>query len=157
MIKHLRTSADGLNYFPFFYVNDFWMLQENLMPINQSVHQLNLSLTFTNIQLWKFQLYTQFEESFRIQNDVMGVASHETDELKRMFLETNPILLIITLVVSLLHSFFDFLAFKNDIEFWKNRKHLEGLSFRTIILNVSLHLRIYAFRLLSKPLSFYIC
>ena len=54
-----------------------------------------------------------------------------------MLLETNPILLTITFIVSLLHSIFDFLAFKNDIDFWKNRKDMEGLSFRTILLNVT--------------------
>lgn len=33
--------------------------------------------------------------------------------LQRVFLEGNPYLLVITMVVSLLHSVFDFLAFKN--------------------------------------------
>lgn len=78
--------------------------------------------------MWKFQLYVQFTESFRLQTDMMGVAASETDEMKRMFLETNSILLGITFFVSLLHSVFDFLAFKNDIEFWRKRKDMEGLS-----------------------------
>lgn len=40
------------------------------------------------------------------------------------------------MVVSLLHSIFDFLAFKNDIDFWRKKKDMEGLSFRTIVLNI---------------------
>lgn len=39
-----------------------------------------------------------------------------------MLAETNPIVLAITMVVSLLHSVFNFLAFKNDISFWKDKK-----------------------------------
>ena len=98
-----------------------------------------------SIPMWKFQLYKQFQESFRLQNEMMGVSGKETDELKRMMLETNPILLGITFSVSILHSIFDFLAFKNDVEFWKNKSNMEGnfsmikrigLSFRTIILNI---------------------
>ena len=35
----------------------------------------------------------------------------------------NPYLLVLTGVVSILHSLFDFLAFKNDIGFWKKKKN----------------------------------
>lgn len=35
--------------------------------------------------------------------------------LQRVFLEGNPYLLVVTMVVSLLHSVFDFLAFKNGM------------------------------------------
>ena len=59
----------------------------------------------------------------------------ESDELKRVLLEGNPIFLGLTFFVSLLHSVFDFFAFKNDIGFWKNKKSVEGLSVRTIGIN----------------------
>ena len=36
----------------------------------------------------------------------------------------------ITMVVSLLHTVFDMLAFRNDIGFWNNNKSMEGLSAR---------------------------
>uniref|UniRef100_I2CSD6 Uncharacterized protein n=1 Tax=Nannochloropsis gaditana (strain CCMP526) TaxID=1093141 RepID=I2CSD6_NANGC len=55
--------------------------------------------------------------------------------MKRMFLETNPFLLVLTMVVSALHMLFDMLAFKNDVSFWKQNKSLEGLSLRTIVVN----------------------
>lgn len=82
--------------------------------------------------------------------------------------ETNPYLLALTVIVSLVHSVFEFLAFKNgelvapafhvpfnsfllqvlahritwasfflaDIQFWRNRKSLEGLSVRSVFFNV---------------------
>jgi hypothetical protein len=65
-----------------------------------------------------------------------------------MFLDTNPYLLYITGVVAILHLIFDFLTFKNgmtlryavitvvDISFWRNTKSFEGLSLRSIRLNV---------------------
>lgn len=37
--------------------------------------------------------------------------------------------------MSLLHTVFDMLAFKNDIGFWKNNKSMEGLSARSIVIN----------------------
>ena len=42
---------------------------------------------------------------------------------------------------------FEFLAFKNDIQFWKSRKTLEGLSVRSVFFNVyqSLVVVLYVF------------
>ncbi len=37
--------------------------------------------------------------------------------------------------MSLLHTVFDFFAFKNDIGFWKDNKSMEGLSARSIMVN----------------------
>ncbi len=59
----------------------------------------------------------------------------ESDEFKRILLEGNPYFLALTFAVSLLHTVFDMLAFKNDIGFWKNKKSVEGLSVRTILFN----------------------
>ena len=84
----------------------------------------------------------------------MGSSKEETDDFKRMLLESNPYLLAITgvsrrglafespdtdqgpgvhftsilalQVVSVLHMVFDFLAFKNDISFWKNNKRCDA-------------------------------
>jgi len=44
---------------------------------------------------------------------LQGVA--EYDEYKRMWIETDPILFMVTAVVSCLHSVFEMLAFKNDV------------------------------------------
>lgn len=78
-------------------------------------------------------------------------------------METNPYLLGVTIIVSIVHSIFEFLAFKNgkqlmpqtfflpgllftlshlhtlfpsDIQFWNSRQSLEGLSVRSIIFGV---------------------
>ncbi|VDQ08313.1 unnamed protein product [Trichobilharzia regenti] len=56
--------------------------------------------------------------------------------LWKALIETNPWLLVITVVVSIVHSVFELLAFKNDIQFWKTRESLEGLSVRSVFFNV---------------------
>jgi len=74
-------------------------------------------------------------ESCGVQSSMGALADGDQDEFKRILLEGNPIFLGITMVVSLLHSVFDMLAFKNDIGFWKNKKNVQGLSVRTISIN----------------------
>ncbi|KAG9297904.1 hypothetical protein G9A89_002612 [Geosiphon pyriformis] len=133
-------------YLPIVYVNDFWILKEHMTPINETVTTLPLNLKYYPISFMKFQLYAQMQESFRTQAEVMGGNAHsEFDEIKRMLLETNPFLLGITFVVSILHSLFEFLAFKNDISDWKNKKELTGISIRTIFMNIFFQLIIFLY------------
>lgn len=61
-----------------------------------------------------------------------GVESGDMDEMKRMFVETDPILLGVTMFVSLLHTLFEILAFKNDIHFWKSKESMEGISVKSL-------------------------
>ena len=75
---HPRTG----NYLPYFYVNDFWQLKEDFMPINSTVKQLDLFLDFAPISLMKWQLYTQLEQSFQMQASMGTTSDSETDEIR---------------------------------------------------------------------------
>ena len=50
------------------------------------------------------------------------------DEYKRMWLETNPYLFAVTAIVSVLHTVFEFMAFKNEIQFWSGKEDVQGIS-----------------------------
>ena len=69
----------------------------------------------------------------------------EMDEMKRVLSDTNPWFLGLTVLVSMVHMVFDFLAFKNDISFWKSRKSLEGLSVRSILISFVCQLIIFLY------------
>jgi len=127
-------------YYPVLYPNDFWLLREYLYPINETTTELPLHLEYRTISLWKWQLYVQMQQSFEMQEGWGSYTEGESDDIKRLLLDTNPWLLGLTITVSILHSVFDFLAFKNDISFWKNKKNLEGLSVRTIFVNCIMQL-----------------
>lgn len=144
MLKHIQFDIDrqpGLKtYLPTVFVNDFWTLSENLFsfPINETVQELPLHIEIGPMSTMKFKIMVQMHESFNMQKSMMGASDTEVDSLRRALFETNPWLLGVTMIVSLLHSLFDFLAFKNDIQFWKERKNFDGLSLRTILLNIGL-------------------
>lgn len=56
-----------------------------------------------------------------------------------MMLETNFYLLLVTGIVSLLHTLFECLAFKNDIAFWNSREgQLEGISVKSLYMNLGM-------------------
>jgi hypothetical protein len=54
--------------------------------------------------IWKFEAIKE-----------QGLEALDIDEIKRMWVETDPILLAVTGVVTILHSLFEMLAVKNDI------------------------------------------
>lgn len=126
-------------YYPVVYINDYWNLLRDYQPINETVKQVHLSLTYQPIGMMKWQLYA----AQGMQNkwsSMLGAEQNqnedEQDYIKEALLETSPVLLGLTVVVSIAHSIFEFLAFKNDIQFWKDRKSLEGLSVRSVFFNL---------------------
>lgn len=127
-------------YYPIVYMNDYWNLIRDYQPINETVKEIELRLTFQPMSLLKWQLYTaqamRTKWSTMLGTDLMEQDEEEQDVLKETMLETSVVLLALTIVVSITHSVFEFLAFKNDIQFWRNRRSLEGLSVRSVFFNV---------------------
>ncbi|KAH9380566.1 hypothetical protein HPB48_017324 [Haemaphysalis longicornis] len=125
-------------YYPIVYLNDYWNLVRDYQAINDTTEWLELQLTFQPLSMFRWQLYVaQGMRSLSVfGQDLMEESEEDRDSLKEAFLETSPYLLALTVVVSLLHSVFEFLAFKSDIQFWRNRKSLEGLSVRSVFFNV---------------------
>ncbi|KAL6786103.1 hypothetical protein ACKKBG_A01415 [Auxenochlorella protothecoides x Auxenochlorella symbiontica] len=144
-----------LTYAPFVWYNNFWLLRDYLIPLNETVSEVTLHISVETIHALKFAFFTQMEQSFQMQKSWGSMADGETDEVKRIFLEGNPFFLALTMAVSLLHSLFDMLAFKNDIGFWKNNKSMVGLSARTIMINAGCQLIIFLY-LLDNETSYVI-
>lgn len=140
--EYILFTADGQKYKPVFFANDFWNMQRDYRPINKTTETVELYLTYQPLSLFKWQLYSAQSMRNKWTSNFVGeaFATEEEDEdqdtLKETLLETSPYLLGITIAVSILHSIFELLAFKNDIQFWNNRKSLEGLSVRSVFFNV---------------------
>ena len=140
--QFLEFTAAGDQYKPILFLNSYWNLVKDYQPINSTTSSLELCVTFQPLTLFKWQLYAAQAiknkwPGANMFNSISGDENEEDeDALKEAFLETSPYLLGLTLTVSILHSIFEFLAFKNDIQFWNNRQSLEGLSVRSVFFNV---------------------
>ncbi|XP_074307859.1 uncharacterized protein LOC141642815 [Silene latifolia] len=144
---YLNVEPKTGDYFPIIYFNEFWLLKDKLIPINETVTELPLNLEVGPISMTKWQLFLQIEQSFQMQRSYGSMIESEGDEIKRVFLEGNPYLLGITMVVSMLHSVFDFLAFKNDIQFWNKNKSMEGLSAKSVVVSFISQLIVFLYLL----------
>jgi Cleft lip and palate transmembrane protein 1 (CLPTM1) len=134
---------------PVLWVNDFWLLQSRMVRVNATTTTVPLSLRFETVQLLYFSSLNQMENTLRSQ-EAMGMGSRrddESDSVKRILLEANPVLLAVTLVVSLLHAVFEFLAFRNDVAFWRSAKSMEGLSLQSLSVNLFFSVVIFLYLL----------
>lgn len=137
--EFIHFTPDSKEYKPAVFLNDYWNMMRDYMPINDTVKSLELQLTYQPLSLFKWQLYTA--QAMRDQLSVFSALGaeeqdDEQDTVKELLLDTSPYLLALTISVSVLHSIFELLAFKNDIQFWNNRQSLEGLSVRSVFFNV---------------------
>ncbi|RAL39812.1 hypothetical protein DM860_013013 [Cuscuta australis] len=144
---YLNIAPTTGYYYPTVFFNEFWLLRDKLIPINDTITKLPLHLELSPISMTKWQLFLQIDQSFQIHRSYGSMLEGESDELKRVFLEGNPYLLGVTMVVSLLHSVFDFLAFKNDIQFWNKNKSMEGLSAKSVVVNFISQLIVFLYLL----------
>ncbi|XP_028409699.1 cleft lip and palate transmembrane protein 1 homolog [Dendronephthya gigantea] len=126
-------------YYPVLYMNDYWNYFSDYMPVNETTKVLDLYLTYAPLSLFKWQMYESQrmrKKWFAALGDEFEDSEEDQDSMKKTMAETSPYLLGLTIIVSLVHSVFEFLAFKNDIQFWRSRKSLEGLSVRSVFFNV---------------------
>lgn len=107
-------------YLPQLYVDEFWMTDDQLVVLNSTgVNQWESEATFglMSAARWRFQVHMQ--HSFSVQAKLFGEDSEEFLQMHDLFANTNSLLLIATLVVSVLHLIFEFLAFKEDVLFFQ--------------------------------------
>eukprot|EP00172_Hildenbrandia_rubra_P002155 Plantae.Rhodophyta-Hildenbrandia_rubra.ctg28325.p1 GENE.Plantae.Rhodophyta-Hildenbrandia_rubra.ctg28325~~Plantae.Rhodophyta-Hildenbrandia_rubra.ctg28325.p1 ORF type:complete len:336 (-),score=64.48 Plantae.Rhodophyta-Hildenbrandia_rubra.ctg28325:191-1198(-) len=83
----------------------------------------------------------------KTQKEAGILSEKDGDEMKRMFLETNPYLLALTMAVSMAHSILSVLAFSNDIGHWQNLKSLEGVSVRSLSWQMAMEVIIFLYLL----------
>ena len=127
IIKHFHfVNNNGTHFYPLIYHDDFWVLTKHLIAINETISSVPLHVKYSHIPFWKWSLQTNMEAQNQANIQLGASSDHENDALKEIFTDTNPWLLGVTVVVSLLHMIFDMLAFKNDIQFWRKVPELLG-------------------------------
>jgi len=136
VLSTIDIEPELSGYKPPLYINEFWLLNHHLKgPLNDTTPFIPFTISYNPQSMWKWAIQTQMTASWDAQA-AMGTSSEgDTDMIKSIITDANPILLIVTAIVSTLHMIFEFLAFKNDISFWRGAKSLEGLSIRSLIIN----------------------
>jgi len=128
------------HYYPMMYVDEFWLTEDQLIKFNvtgDTPFNTDLHFNLMSAARWRFQ--RMMEHSFEANAKVFGDDSEEMTAMRDLFANTHPYLLIATMVVSILHCVFEYLALKNDVAFW-NKTDAETLkkfiSLRAVMLEI---------------------
>jgi len=128
----MQLTKDRKKFLPILYVDELTMRLRDLVIVNSTDKESTMTVSYRPISLGKLRLFLQFTSALGSMAG-MGFTDKDTDEVKGIFADTNLILLLVTFGVSAIHLLFDFLAFKSDINFWRGKKSMEGLSRKTIL------------------------
>lgn len=64
-------------YKPVIYLNDFWNMQRDYQPLNDSVKELELQLTYQPLSLFKWQIYAAQTMRNKWTPSIMGILHHQ--------------------------------------------------------------------------------
>jgi len=128
----MQLSQDRSAYLPLLYIDELTMRQRDLVLVNKTDKAADVKFVYRPISFGKLRLFLQFTQALGSMQG-MGFTEKDTDEVKGIFADTNLVLLLVTFGVSAIHLLFDCLAFKSDINFWRGKKSMEGLSRKTIL------------------------
>lgn len=135
--------VENNRYLPYVHVSELSMKDDEYKVLNTSESQYTLNIEHIPISVGKLRFFRQLEASLQSMRD-LGFSEAQLTELTGIFSDTNFYIIFLTFVVSVFHLLFEFLAFRNDINFWRRRKTTVGLSIKTL-----------AWRIISQVIIFF--
>ncbi|XP_076865983.1 lipid scramblase CLPTM1L [Brachyhypopomus gauderio] len=132
--RYMRVFNSGkkMVYLPLLFIDELSNRVKDLMEINSSTAEMPLTVSYDTIALGKLRFWIHMQDAvYSLQQ--FGFTEKDADEIKGIFVDTNLYFLALTFFVAAFHLLFDFLAFKNDISFWKHKKSMVGMSSKAVL------------------------
>jgi len=128
----VKRTAGAYIHVPTVYMNNLVQTSDGFVPLIDDP-PLTLSITVTsNTSPARHRLMHHLSSTLAAQED-WGFAPEDIDDIRRLITDTSILFLAVTVVASVLHMLFEFLAFKEDISFWSGTTSIRGLSLRSLV------------------------
>lgn len=131
-IAHLLQLNSRREYVPIVHLTDVTAREKDFILVKKTNPEVPLKVVVSPVSIGRLRLMITVSEALKSMH-AFGLTTKDTDEVKSIFFDTNFYVLLMTLLVSGFHLLFDFLAFKNDVNFWRGRKTFEGLSVKAVL------------------------
>ncbi|XP_064399046.1 lipid scramblase CLPTM1L-like [Halichondria panicea] len=151
LIPYIRLTPHSrpLKYLPLLYLDKLQIRRRDLIPLGPTNESVSLLIKYTPLPVGRLRLYGLFSGALDNMQR-LGFTEKEFEDVKGIVLDTNFYLFALTMLISVFHLLFDFLAFKNDIEFWRGRKTTAGLATSTIVWRAFSHSVVFLYLLEEK-------
>ncbi|XP_055539153.1 lipid scramblase CLPTM1L isoform X2 [Wyeomyia smithii] len=131
LATHIRVNYKN-QFLPILLLDFLKTRQRDLEEVAPEMKNFTLELNYSPVGVGQLKLLAHVQHALQTLPQ-MGFSKKDLDEVKGIFSDTNLYLLCGTIFVGTVHILFDFLAFKNDILFWKQRTNYVGLSARSVL------------------------
>eukprot|EP01125_Pyxidicula_operculata_P011054 TRINITY_DN3610_c0_g3_i1.p1 TRINITY_DN3610_c0_g3~~TRINITY_DN3610_c0_g3_i1.p1 ORF type:complete len:555 (-),score=64.91 TRINITY_DN3610_c0_g3_i1:1482-3119(-) len=146
MSWEVQTIDKQQMYRPIVYVDEMHLLKHHLSPLstNTSFEHPSIVFQYQPTSIGTHRLFQVIKSSLSTMKQ-MGMSDDEIDQVLILISPDRLYQLLITYLISILHIVLSFLAFKNEIGFWKGREHVAGISQTATIGNAVCSLIIFLF------------
>ncbi|XP_026471333.1 cleft lip and palate transmembrane protein 1-like protein [Ctenocephalides felis] len=131
LTRHLRLNSKR-EFLPIVQHDFLRSRLRDLVEVSKDIKKTNFTVSYIPVSIGRLRLLLHVESSL-LSMKKLGFTDKDIDEVKGIFADTNIYLLCGTVLIGSLHLLFDFLAFKNDVLFWRKKKNMIGLSSRTVL------------------------
>lgn len=145
-MKPMLKINNRMNFYePLITCTDYWTYKDIMIPLNDTITEANTTIYFQPYASWRVAVMMNMEKSNEMYAQY-GL-TNDQDGVKKLMAETNFYLLVLTMFVSIAHTICEFMAVKNEFQFWKNRDSLKGISVRTLFINLGMMVVIFLYLL----------
>ncbi|XP_015597472.1 cleft lip and palate transmembrane protein 1-like protein [Cephus cinctus] len=129
--RDIRVTREGM-FLPIINYDFLQTRHKDLVRIIPENRTIDVKVKYSPVSLGKLRLVLHVEAAMYGLKS-LGFSDKDVNEVKGIFADTNLYLLAGTIFIAAMHLLFDFLAFKNDVSFWRSKNNLAGLSVRTVL------------------------
>ncbi|XP_070823013.1 lipid scramblase CLPTM1L-like isoform X2 [Chaetodon trifascialis] len=132
--RYMRVSQDGrqMIYLPLLLVNELSFRVRDLVEISSSTAHLPLTVSYEGISLRGFRFWVHLQDVVYSLRQ-FGFTEENIDEIKETLVGSNLYLLVLTALITALQLICEFLALKNDISSWIEKKSMVGMSRKSVL------------------------
>nr|XP_034193199.1 uncharacterized protein LOC117610209 isoform X3 [Osmia lignaria]XP_034193200.1 uncharacterized protein LOC117610209 isoform X3 [Osmia lignaria] len=131
LVNHLKI-IHGKTFLPIVKCDFLQTRHHDLVKIMPQNDTVNITLQYSPVSLGKLRLLLHVEATMQSLKN-LGFSDKDVNEVKGIFADTNIYILGGTFFIAAIHLLFDFLAFKNDVSYWRRKNNLVGLSKWTVV------------------------
>mmetsp|Transcript_5270 Transcript_5270/g.10056 ORF Transcript_5270/g.10056 Transcript_5270/m.10056 type:complete len:665 (+) Transcript_5270:102-2096(+) len=134
------SHDDNVYHLPTFYVDDVALKHSSHIqlappPQDDKVHEprppTNLSIQLSIISPLRHVFHRQLEIGFTMLENILN--ADEIDEIRHMISDEYIYRFILTQIISMVHIYLDYMAFRDEVSFYVGKKSMGGISFSSVL------------------------
>ncbi|KAG2190938.1 hypothetical protein INT46_002453 [Mucor plumbeus] len=144
--KSITSNQKRISFYrPIIFPNNFWNTRKDTHPMNDTAtNALPLTVNLESINVWKFNVYAVLANN-RLKEENQQTNNSQSGLDENLSVINQGYMFSITLLTCFIYGLFEFLAFKNDIWFYKTKTNRIGISVNSIVIHIVIQAILFSY------------